>query len=222
MRLLKALVIVVFLLMISLASLAEEVPSLGVDFTPGKPTVRASYISDTEYKDPTLHVVIETGRKDNCDYWLARVKIGHPSQLRTAAAGGFEIDVAVACAAHGDDLYVVGIQRPEGFGVDHIVDEGADGVAAVGEMGGFGHQAAFEVADFIAVVGTVEAFTVVGFRVEECNFLFHDGSFLPAASEDTIILDVLPRIYAEKESAEALSFSAQRICKEWVGSFTPC
>ena len=90
MRLLKALVIVVFLLMISLASLAEEVPSLGVDFTPGKPTVRASYISDTEYKDPTLHVVIETGRKDNCDYWLARVKIGHPSQLRTAAAGGFE------------------------------------------------------------------------------------------------------------------------------------
>ena len=50
MRLLKTLVIVVFLLMISLASLAEEVPSLGVDFTPGKPTVRASYISDTEYK----------------------------------------------------------------------------------------------------------------------------------------------------------------------------
>ena len=90
MRLLKTLVIVAFLLMISLAALADEVPSLGVDFTPGKPTVRASYISDTEYKDPTLHVVIETGRKDNCDYWLARVKIGHPSQLRTAAAGGFE------------------------------------------------------------------------------------------------------------------------------------
>ena len=52
----------------------------------------SGYISETEYQDPTLHVTIETGRKDECDFWAARVKIGHPSQLRTAAAAGFEND----------------------------------------------------------------------------------------------------------------------------------
>lgn len=81
------------LLLILLCSIpmgmGEEVPSLPVDFTPGMPINADNFISDTEYQDPTLHVVIETGRKDNCDYWLARIKIGHPSQLRTAAAGGF-------------------------------------------------------------------------------------------------------------------------------------
>lgn len=75
--------------------LAEEVPTLPVDFTPGKPVNQANYISETEYRDPTLHVVIESGRKDNCDYWLARIKIGHASQLRTAAAATFEVEYAV-------------------------------------------------------------------------------------------------------------------------------
>lgn len=78
-----------------LAVLAEEVPTLPVDFTPGKPVNQANYISETEYRDPTLHVVIESGRKDNCDYWLARIKIGHASQLRTAAAATFEVEYAV-------------------------------------------------------------------------------------------------------------------------------
>lgn len=77
------------------AVLAEEVPTLPVDFTPGKPVNQANYISGTEYRDPTLHVVIESGRKDNCDYWLARIKIGHASQLRTAAAATFEVEYAV-------------------------------------------------------------------------------------------------------------------------------
>ena len=77
------------------AVLAEEVPTLPVDFTPGKPVNQANYISETEYRDPTLHVVIESGRKDNCDYWLARIKIGHASQLRTAAAATFEVEYAV-------------------------------------------------------------------------------------------------------------------------------
>ncbi len=77
-------------MMIGLIAWAEEVPSLPVDFTPGKQTKPSSYISENEYKDPTLHVTIEQGRKYDCDYWVARIKIGHPSQLRTAAAGGFE------------------------------------------------------------------------------------------------------------------------------------
>lgn len=90
--------VLVWLMLLALcvpAVLAEEVPTLPVDFTPGKQVNQANYISETEYRDPTLHVVIESGRKDNCDYWLARIKIGHASQLRTAAAATFEVEYAV-------------------------------------------------------------------------------------------------------------------------------
>lgn len=80
------------LLVVLSAAQAEEAPSLPVDFSPGMPIQQKNYLSEYEYEDPTLHVVIETGNKDHCDYWLARVRIGHPSQLRTAAAGGFNND----------------------------------------------------------------------------------------------------------------------------------
>ncbi len=90
-RCVKAVLALMMALMLTVpAVIAEETPSLPVDFTPGKPVDQANYLSDLEYQDPTLHVTIETGRKDNCDYWIARIKIGHPSQLRTTAAGGFE------------------------------------------------------------------------------------------------------------------------------------
>lgn len=89
-RFLKVFVVMLLMLVLGVTAVAETVPTLPIDFTGGKPVNQDNYISATEYEDPTLHVVIETGRKDNCDYWVARVKIGHASQLRTAAAGGFE------------------------------------------------------------------------------------------------------------------------------------
>ncbi len=55
----------------------------------------ALYVSDLEYKDPSIHVKIEKGRKDNCDYWVAHIKIADASQLRTAAAAGFEEEFTV-------------------------------------------------------------------------------------------------------------------------------
>lgn len=72
---------------------AEEAHySLPIDFSPGLEADEAFYLSDTEYQDPTLHVVIETGcwsgPDGNCDYWVARVRIADPSQLRTASADG--------------------------------------------------------------------------------------------------------------------------------------
>ena len=81
----------IFSAVISCAA-AEDVYSLPVDFTPGAKPLPSNYLSETEYQDPSLHVTIETGRKDECDYWVARIKISHPSQLRTAAAAGFEND----------------------------------------------------------------------------------------------------------------------------------
>ena len=91
----KAALIALMLLVCSLPAVAEEVATLPIDFTPGKEVDQACYISETEYLDPTLHVVIESGRKDNCDYWVARVTIAHASQLRTAAAATFEVDYSV-------------------------------------------------------------------------------------------------------------------------------
>lgn len=95
-RLMKIVLISMLLVVLCVpAVLAEEVPTLPVDLTPGKAVSQSNYISETEYQDPTLHVVIESGRKDNCDYWLARIKIGHASQLRTAAAATFEVEYAL-------------------------------------------------------------------------------------------------------------------------------
>lgn len=69
---------------------AESAFSLPVDFSPGMPLNPACYVSETEYKDPSIHVTLESGRKNDCDYWLARIRIADPSQLRTAAAAGFD------------------------------------------------------------------------------------------------------------------------------------
>lgn len=91
-------VLILLLLLLSASSLAEETPALPVDFSPGKPVSQQNYLSDWEYKDPSIHVTIESGRKHDCDYWLARIKIAHPSQLRTAAAGGFENDFVMKAA----------------------------------------------------------------------------------------------------------------------------
>lgn len=89
------LVLMLILAVPALAESEEGAYSLPIDFSPGKPVDQANYISATEYKDPTLHVVIEKGRKDECDYWVARIKIADASQLRTAAAGGFENEATI-------------------------------------------------------------------------------------------------------------------------------
>lgn len=47
------------------------------------------YLSETEYKDPTLHVTIEMDRYNDSDIWITRVKIAHPSQLRTEMSGTY-------------------------------------------------------------------------------------------------------------------------------------
>lgn len=81
------MILLVLLLLCSCAA-AESAYSLPVDFSAGKVPDAACYLSETEYKDPSIHVVIETGRQHDCDYWVARIAIAHPSQLRTAAAAG--------------------------------------------------------------------------------------------------------------------------------------
>ena len=69
--------------------------ALPIDFSPGLPPDPAGYTGKLVYTDPSLTVSIETGREEDCDYWVADIRIAHPSQLRTAAADGFDSDMVL-------------------------------------------------------------------------------------------------------------------------------
>ncbi len=85
------------------AAYAEEPlvsKALPVDFSGGSPVAAEGFAKDKwEYHDPSLSIVIEQDRIHDCDYWVADIRIGHPSQLRTAAADGFESDMVMPAAA---------------------------------------------------------------------------------------------------------------------------
>lgn len=89
---LTALLLVFSAGIFAVAEEEEEVVSfkLPIDFTPGNPINQKYYLSDTVYEDPTLKVVITTGDDNGRLYWIADIEIADASQLRTAAAEGFE------------------------------------------------------------------------------------------------------------------------------------
>ena len=64
--------------------------TLPIDFSAGMPIDQKYYISETVYEDPTLKVAITTGDSNGVLYWIADIEIGDASQLRTAAAAGFD------------------------------------------------------------------------------------------------------------------------------------
>ena len=82
-----------FLLSLALVLLAlvpAQAVSLPWDDSPGAVPLAEGFLSETEYKDESIHVQISDGRAFNTDYWVARITIQDASQLRTAAAAGFE------------------------------------------------------------------------------------------------------------------------------------
>lgn len=89
------LVLCLSLLMLPAAMAEEKEPLLPIDFSAGMEPDPDFYLSDREYEDPTLHVVIEENRVDGCDYWVARIKIQDASQLRTMSAGGFDTSMSM-------------------------------------------------------------------------------------------------------------------------------
>lgn len=64
--------------------------ALPVDDSPGFAPMAEGYTSDLSYQDPSIEVTIEADRAYGTDYWVARIKIAHPSQLRTMSAAGFD------------------------------------------------------------------------------------------------------------------------------------
>ena len=67
-----------------LAPAAAPAESLPADFSPAPAADEANYLSDHEYLDDTLHVLIEDVERDNSVYHVALVEIADPGQLRMA------------------------------------------------------------------------------------------------------------------------------------------
>ena len=64
--------------------------TLPVDFSPGMPPDPANYVSETVYEDPTICVEITPDNDNGRLFWIADIEIADASQLRTAAANGFD------------------------------------------------------------------------------------------------------------------------------------
>lgn len=67
-----------------------DIVTLPIDLSGGMPADSDGYLSDTEYKDESIHVKLEKGVAFDTPYWAAYVTLSNASQLRTAAAGSFQ------------------------------------------------------------------------------------------------------------------------------------
>ncbi len=79
---------------------AETTYKLPWDFSGGMPLKTEYFYGNTTYADPTIAVkvqygVFNRGAETGCEYWVASIKIAHPSQLRTTAANGFQSEMTM-------------------------------------------------------------------------------------------------------------------------------
>ena len=70
-------------------TLAERY-TLPLDDSGGMLPEEGCFNGDELYEDPTIRVSIDTGRMFSCEYWVADIVVFSGSQLRTAAARGFD------------------------------------------------------------------------------------------------------------------------------------
>jgi exopolysaccharide biosynthesis protein len=92
MKLFRIVLIILMILLLAVlvpsGSATGAVMTLPIDKTGGLAPPEGAYLSDSEYLDESLHVVITQGRMFNTNWMAAAVTIADPSQLRTAIAGG--------------------------------------------------------------------------------------------------------------------------------------
>ena len=78
------------LMMVMLAAAAcAQVVELPLDLSGGMPYSQQGRLSETQYEDESISVTVEKMRWEETTCYVARVKIKHPSQLRTAPAYAF-------------------------------------------------------------------------------------------------------------------------------------
>jgi len=71
------------------AAAEETVWTLPMDTSPGMPLRKECYLDENTYVDPTIEMRVHTGNMYDTIWWMAEVKIKHPSQLRTMPAVRF-------------------------------------------------------------------------------------------------------------------------------------
>ena len=90
MQMKRIMALLAVMMLFSAHALCEGPFTLPMDFSGGYAPQKENYLSETEYEDPSIHVIIESGRYRDCDYWVATIQIADASQLRTVAADGFD------------------------------------------------------------------------------------------------------------------------------------
>lgn len=106
-RSLAAVCAAIMLLGTAVAEQALSGKALPIDFSPGVAPNPAGYVGEMYYSDPSLTISIEKGRQEECDFWVADIRIAHPSQLRTAAADGFDSDMVMPATALANRMNAV-------------------------------------------------------------------------------------------------------------------
>ena len=142
-------------------------------------------------------VEIDAGQPDNAEIELARAPVrlvqsavqreqqphrvlgdgvrrirGHAHDVQLAVRR-LDVHIAVARAAHGDELHAVLVQPLHGERVDAVVDERADGVKAVRKLCGVVVQLFLKICDVVVLSERVEPCAVVRLGIEKGDFL-HD------------------------------------------------
>ncbi|NLC32773.1 MAG: phosphodiester glycosidase family protein [Clostridiales bacterium] len=82
--------IFLLVLFVMITSSFADISPLKVDDSHGPAPLLSSYGEDGGYEDESIKVILSSGRIHETDYWVGRITISYPSQLRTASASGFE------------------------------------------------------------------------------------------------------------------------------------
>ena len=89
----KVIAILILLILIFMSALVTpseislaEIIEIPVDQTKMPDVNPANYVSEKEYKDPSLHIELERGKYEDTNYLAIRIQIANASQLRTAVS----------------------------------------------------------------------------------------------------------------------------------------
>lgn len=79
----KKVIVFIILLMLAVYPVLADIP--------GSEPLASGYSQDgLSYEDETITVSITQGRTNKTDYWVARIKLSDPGQIRTTSAKGFD------------------------------------------------------------------------------------------------------------------------------------
>ena len=94
------LCLLVALVLMGSAAAEEAVWSLPIDFSGGAVPQESGFSESADgdgwtYEDPSIRVEVTTGWYDETEYWQADIMIADASQLRTAAADSFDVNMTM-------------------------------------------------------------------------------------------------------------------------------